>query len=143
MPTDRKSMTLEQTGRFMHAGKADFTMINDSTGNELSFRVKKTRFDDETYSVEAKWSRRDSSWTYIGLLRNMYHRTTSKVELRQDSKEIVAFRWLLDRIRTNKPTQMRFVHNGKCCRCGKRLKDDESMARGIGPICAKLHGGYW
>lgn len=105
---------------FILAGNAEFTVKNDKTGNHRVYKVRK-RKEPNTWYVFATSG-------YVGVINRESYGLLYRglEEFKQVFKLIVD-----DKI----PDNAKFYHIGKCCVCGRPLKDPESIELGIGPQC--------
>ena len=53
----------------------------------------------------------------------------------------LALAWYLVAIEKGRAEQAEFWHEGRCARCGRTLTTPESIAAGIGPVCAEKAAG--
>jgi SWI/SNF-related matrix-associated actin-dependent regulator 1 of chromatin subfamily A len=68
-------------------------------------------------------------------------RTKAVVSINNSLSEIVRLEdgWMVDGMYTSRlPEFDRLWHQGRCSCCGRTLTDSDSIARGIGPVCAGL-----
>jgi len=135
---------------FITAGKATFTIKNIATEGRYTYKVT-TPPDKNKDQTGLLWvsvmmgSDNETSYKYIGCLRKHYqtniwsfaHSTNSKLSAVLPC--VVGFTrifnqiWAIGKI----DERLEFWHAGRCCRCGEKLTVPESIASGIGPICAK------
>lgn len=122
----------------MLAGKATLTVKSKQTGTRFTYRFNRPPGDDPARCV---WVRvltgpdNESSYRYLGVLwpDDMIYRAKGA------EPSSLAVAWLVNTLR-DKPDalleQAEVWHEGKCCRCGRKLTTPESIARGLGPECA-------
>ena len=84
----------------------------------------------------------EHKWQYLGTMsRALIFRITAKSVYTISSACVRAFAWALDVVRDQAQSQISdgwsIRHNGRCGRCGRVLTDASSIARGIGPVCAR------
>ena len=141
--------TSDQFLDFIFAGRATVTLVSGRTGKRYTYKVTKAK-DSETMFFVSTMTGPDNSadFEYLGFIKRPYER--SPVRLRGQS--------LLLAGKKGNPTDVRFkgfayvldaaywgdmpgdaivYHEGKCCRCGRKLTTPESISSGIGPECAK------
>lgn len=132
---------------FITAGNAVFTLQSLKTNNHFTFKVKAkygvTPEDANMLFVYVLTGPDNtSSYTYIGLLRNVsgnwQFEHSVKSRIKADAPSVVAFNYCFNGFyRTNRQlTNVKFFHAGCCCRCGRKLTTPESVTNGIGPECA-------
>jgi hypothetical protein len=134
--------------RFLLAGKATFTIKNERSGYEVDYTVMLSANTNRYYVVATKahthlgWIPADRLlypdqtvtpvvqqlasykgfwWYYKQLLIAEYDDPVCK-----DMDNALAFK--LD---------FKLYHKGRCSRCYRELTDADSIARGMGPVCAK------
>jgi hypothetical protein len=127
-------------GQFVIAGKALFTVVNETTGNRFTFKVVKA---ETTYGQSGNiWFVKVldgpdnySNYRYIGMIAldgSFVH--TRKSTVSETAPSFKAFSWFwrnVDRL----PENVKVYHEGKCGRCGRRLTVPESIESGYGPEC--------
>jgi len=50
---------------------------------------------------------------------------------------VQAFEWTVKKLYNGTLSGVKIFHEGKCCRCGRRLTTPTSVQNGIGPECIK------
>lgn len=142
---------------FVTGGNASFTLVSVKTGSRFTFRVsapKKTLAGDASTPEEASlWfvsvltgSDNESSFSYFGNLKRriggVWFEHGRKSRLTAFAPSVQAFNWFWAQIAQGKlPACVEFWHEGKCCRCGRKLTVPASIASGVGPECA-TKGGF-
>lgn len=152
-----RMQSISDIWRFIHAGRAVFTLVSTETQKRYTFQVAQQRkvIRDEATNVDKSqlipghfWVRTlgaGSRWLPIGKL------TDDEWHSRRESalaKPIAAFGWFWRGLRSAQeslvpisppqlPTSVEFWHEGQCGRCGRELTVPESIKSGIGPECAK------
>jgi hypothetical protein len=134
----RVAMTdLAQILVFVRSGHALFTVQNTATGNHFTYLVSYQN------SAGLGWvtvlTGNDGQYQYVGLIgRNGQFRWTraSKFSFESPSVQVIG-RLINHWIPEGFPPTVRFLHHGLCGKCGRLLTEPESIARGIGPICAE------
>jgi hypothetical protein len=140
---------------FLLAGKATFVVENNK-GISVTVQVKKTaakvhpvtgRPFPVGYFVSTRFQ--NEAWQYQGILdtamtparirptRNTQYSLSEHLGL---SKRIAE--WAISRVAAGVPIPAgyRLEHTNRCGKCAKMLRDDVSIARGIGPDCARQMG---
>lgn len=59
-----------------------------------------------------------------------------KPNIELNTKVIKGLMWVLNHA-NSLPSTVHILHHGQCSMCGRQLKDTESLASGLGPICRK------
>lgn len=136
---------ITEARRFITAGKAIFTVANDK-GQHYTFRVRLPDVEEgqpaprEAFLSVLTGADNTSDYTYAGML-SLEHGTLrqtrgSKIGTEATSWKVAA--WTLNRVWHNValPAGYALHHEGKCCRCGRKLTVPSSITSGIGPECA-------
>lgn len=162
MTTPAALATLPEIKSFVLAGNATFTLVSKKTGDRKTFHVEVAP-ERKPEQVRPEWLRADgtvtpgffvrllngpdngSDYRYLGFLfetRSGLH----NLKINKDGwgeEAAASFSWLLraiddPMIYSDKfAEQAEFWHVGTCGRCGRDLTDPESIARGLGPVCAE------
>lgn len=134
---------------FLLAGRASFIVANPQ-GETVTVRVSKARTKvnprtGQPYPVSYYVSLRhnNDAWTYLGVMT--HDLATVSFELKTTSRSTVTLTdrlakiaaWGIAHIWSGAPvpTGYRLAHTGRCGRCGKMLRDEESIRLGLGPVC--------
>jgi len=144
MISDKVPLTKEQLNAFLWAGKADITVTNTETDNVEEYFIN-MMFNKSGFFVSV---RRPGSifggkgWDYMGIVRNNSYvlTPTNKSKILESERSFQVFQWILSVLNSGYifPSNIVITHNGKCGRCGRRLKDPESIKLGFGPHCTKM-----
>ena len=84
----------------------------------------------------------ENSYTYLGQVwknpKGFTWAVGAKSPISEDAPTQKAIAWLLKHIKANRmlPDGAEFWHEGRCGICNRKLTVPESIASGIGPICA-------
>lgn len=129
---------LQNPGAFLLAGRAVFTVVNESTGRRFTFKVKANDGDGPSHFVSVlTGSDNTSDYSYLGCLwdgQRFSHGSRSSIG--RDALSARAFAWLFPRaLQGDLPAPVRLFHEGRCGRCGRALTDPDSISSGFGPIC--------
>ncbi len=125
--------------KFVLAGNAIFTVVSKKTGTRFTYRVRIR----ETVGRPPIWfvslltgPDNTSNYTYIGQIvfngRSFVH--GSKSTISYDAPSVKAFEWVWKVSGNHEALEV--WHVGKCGKCCRALTDPESIASGLGPICA-------
>lgn len=142
------------TREFVTAGNATFTVELPAGSDKphYTFRVRRSeptpQFPKPAYFVSLLTGPdNESSYSYVGLLNreNGAVRTTAKSKIPADSYVVRLLGRVLLRVWNNEQeivesAGFRLHHEGKCCRCGRKLTVPESIESGIGPECREMAG---
>ena len=128
--------------KFFSAGNAVFTISNES-GEHLTFKIRKGKGQWEKFFAVFYLTGPDntSSYTYLGKFNPYQLRATptAKSVMVEDAKPFRVLNWAVKQVAEHKelPIGYNIQHEGKCCRCGRRLTTPTSIDNGIGPECIK------
>jgi hypothetical protein len=139
------------TKEFMLAGRASFVVENPK-GESVTVKLSKSRSKinprtgqpwPETFFVSVRHN--NDAWRFVGKLdaKSMTIVSTGAPHVRaiwadaESARHLRIAQWGVTRIAAGQsaPTGYRIAHTGRCGKCGKMLRDAESVALGLGPIC--------
>jgi hypothetical protein len=142
----KHQLTSETLKDFIFAGTAIFTVVNETTGNRFTFRVRKAGWgtsdvkSDIFYVSVLTGSDNNSCYTFLGSFfggkNQMYrHSPKSKIGFSAVSNKVID--WFFQNYikNPNVYTTVKVYHSGKCGKCGKKLTTPESIKSGLGPYC--------
>lgn len=125
----------ENIQAFILGGKAVFTVANPETGNRYTYRVRASKDGRVHFVSLLTGSDNESDYSYIGFIRDgAFFHGGAKSRAGRNAPGVVAFGWVW-RKRAN-PAPAEVWHEGRCCRCGRKLTVPESIATGMGPECS-------
>ena len=140
--------TLETVKTFMLAGNATLTLVSKVSGNRFTYKVRDPK-DDEPRNVSMHFvsvlngSDNENDFQYIGQVRSgvngQRYEHGRKARISCDTPSAKAFNWFAHKIlaESRLPDNIEVWHEGKCCRCGRKLTVPSSIENGIGPDCAE------
>ena len=145
MSNRRQIILAEDAQRFIVGGKATFTAVSKSTGNRFTFKASVSDNPALLFVSVLTGSDNESSYTYLGTLRAEYAPGTSyvwkhgvKSKISPDAPSAKAFAWVWANLKQGRiPDSLEVWHEGKCCRCNRKLTVPASIESGIGPECAR------
>ena len=121
---------------FLLGGHCVATVKSEKTGKHFTYRVNLPKKQGAALGfVEVNCG--DGGYKYIGSIFPEGFRHSPKSPVKADAPSVKGFSWLWRC--TEKPElldQAEVSHSGICCRCGRELTNPESVALGLGPICA-------
>lgn len=129
---------------YLFAGNATLTLVSQKTGTRFTYKIR---------APEAGCNRRfvgllsgpdnTEAYVYMGLLEHDETQDsfrffpTTKSRVGRDAPSWKAFAWTLQKLcKHEMPEQLEVWHEGRCGRCGRKLTVPESIASGLGPVCA-------
>jgi hypothetical protein len=124
--------------KFALAGNATFTVTSKKTGTRFTFKVRQPNDNTPHFVSLMNGPDNENSYCFLGsIFNNSEYHHGKKSHVGQDAPSAQAFKWVW--AHRNDPTLTEKVevhHEGKCCRCGRKLTVPESIESGIGPECA-------
>ncbi|OPY90562.1 MAG: hypothetical protein A4E73_02406 [Syntrophaceae bacterium PtaU1.Bin231] len=163
---ERAQLDPREALRYILAGSARFTVENTANGNRFTFHVidfrltQRGKAEATQAAIDGKpmkelWfvrvltgSDNSSDYIFIGSIQPRINgegygngkyrfKWSRKSPIGEGAKSVLCFEWILDRAQAgNWPATVRFYHEGRCLRCGRRLTVPESIQSGFGPECA-------
>jgi len=133
---------------FVTAGRASFIVANPA-GESVTVKVSKSRSDkldrNGNRLPPKMWvsvRHNNAPWQWVGALNEdagSINIATHRSVTVPDPRVISIANWALECIwkGLQVPSGYRLEHTGRCGRCGKMLRDAESIQRGFGPECVK------
>ena len=125
--------------QFFTGGNATFTVYNNS-GDHYTFKIRQKK-DTPMFVSMLTGPDNWTNYSYVGLYNpaQLALRLTTKSKMNAESKPVRVFNWAIKTVAERKelPAGYGIVHEGKCCRCGRKLTTPESVENGIGPECIK------
>lgn len=134
---------------FALAGNARFTIVSTKTGARFTYRVRVNGGAPKEGDPPPKgpWfvsvltgADNDGDFTYLGtMFLDGAYRHGRKSRIGQDAPSAQAFAWFWRQVQAGTlPATVEAWHEGRCGRCGRALTVPESIASGLGPVCAGL-----
>lgn len=127
------------------AGNATITLVSKKTGTRFTYKVAAPKENGETVRFVSvlTGSNNEDDFTYAGMLRKgQGFRQTAGSKIGGDAASVKAFTWAFNQLRNGVlPETLEVWHEGRCCRCGRKLTVPSSIESGIGPDCAEKMAG--
>lgn len=142
---------IEAARAYVTGGRSYVTVKSVETGKRFTFLVtypmKHNQIDrdcDKLFVSVLSGPDNTSSYSHIGWIdcnTSEYVHNHRKSQHPLTAECVTAFRYLWWVLSTQKqiPTKFEIWTEGKCGCCGRKLTVPESVARGIGPICAQQY----
>jgi len=133
---DKNRCINDNIKQFIFAGRAEFTILNTLNGVSHRYHVKANK-DKRIYFVSVKIER---GYKYAGFIKMddkgnvLEYVKGAKGLLDEHSQQIKGLMWVIKNANNMHPA-IKVLHHGRCAACGRELTDDESIRRGLGPIC--------
>jgi len=128
---------LSQAKKLILAGKATITLRNKETGNRYTYKINCPP-DRKIFFVKLLCGPDNTSnYKYIGFIRNEIFSWGNKSSISKESMGVQAFEFVFNSILAPGKTStiLEVWHEGRCCRCGRKLTVPESIKTGFGPEC--------
>lgn len=129
--------------KFTLAGDARLTLVSQKTGTRFTYRVTCKRDQEGKVSSPhfvslLNGADNNSNYAFLGTIfdgQTYRHSRKSNVTPEAPSAKGWAWAWSY-LVKEELPPGCDVWHEGRCGRCGRPLTVPESIASGIGPICA-------
>ena len=131
----------ESFTKFLHAGRAVFTLRNAETGGRFTYRVSAPKDGGEIRFVSVlSGPDNESDYAYAGTIapgRSYIHGRAGKARISADAPSAQVFAWFHDDhlLVGALPAGVEIYHENRCGRCGRTLTVPESVTSGFGPEC--------
>ncbi len=121
---------------YILAGRSRVTLKSLKTGDHYTYEVVAK---DEHGPHFVRVLGGEDNWLYIGtIFERRGFKWTRKAVCSNTAPAYVAFSWVFGFLAVgHMPATVEVWHSGRCGRCGRELTDPESIARGLGPVCAQ------
>jgi len=131
--------TAEAAMSFLQAGKAIITIKSLKTETRFTYRIRESKDGRVFFVGLLTGADNESTYSYIGIIRDGLFRWTSKSKISADAPGVKAFAWTYYQLsKAALPDTVEVWHNGRCGRCGKTLTVPESIQSGYGPECQQM-----
>jgi len=131
------------TVRFMLAGDAHVTFQSRRTGTRFTYHVEQAKprqGDDREPPYFVSVLTRPDHYDYLGCIFVFPSKKYShghKSRIAKNAPSAVAFDWVWRKLTSGEMhPELGVWHEGRCGKCGRRLTTPESIASGLGPVCA-------
>lgn len=138
----------DHISEFILGGRCKFIVYNEETKNQRKYymkalwyhrgRVTDQYYEGATISWYKVYDTEDKKSKFLGKLLPSSDTYVFQREMSADVEASRNFAWVWHIISGQKiPPNIHILHVGSCSICARPLTDAESLARGMGPICAK------
>jgi hypothetical protein len=150
------TQNLEALKEVVLAGRADITLENEQTGGRFTFKISAPSRKTEAggFSLEREANVRfvkvltgrdnENDFSFMGtiFMDSGEFRLSPKSKISAEATSAKAWSWFWTHVTHNKelPACVKVWHEGKCCRCGRKLTVPESIEAGYGPECRSKIG---
>lgn len=123
---------------FALAGNAILTFVSMKTGTRFTYRIRLKEMDDGKKLRFVSVLSSPSEYTFLGtVFEDGTYRHGRRSSVGADAPSAIAFAWSWRWLSSSRlPPNAEVWHEGTCGRCGRPLTVPESIAAGIGPVCA-------
>lgn len=130
---------------FALGGNATFTIVSKKTGTRFTYRVRKPRSEGDNlphFVGVLTGSDNENDYTFLGtIFSDGNYRPGRKSTISPTAPSAKAFAWFWEHVNdADLSAKLDVYHEGRCCRCGRRLTVPSSIEAGIGPECAGKEG---
>lgn len=125
--------------KFMFGGNATFTVVSKGSGTRYTFKVRQPKPDTPHFVKVLTGSDNENDYAFLGTIfdRSTY-KHSRKSSISETAPSARAFEWLFKHLADPAlESKVDVHHEGRCCRCGRKLTVPSSIESGIGPECAK------
>lgn len=123
---------------YILAGNATVTVLSVKTGQRFTYRIRQSEAREGRDRVHfvgvLTGADNTGDYRYLGTIfsRDKFV-VTKKSAIGPGAPCAVAFGWLFEHLDS---LAVELWHEGSCGRCGRKLTVPESIATGLGPVCA-------
>lgn len=128
---------------FIMAGNSMFTFKVDKLNVRFTYKVLKTKHDENKFWVFVLTGPDNRfDYTKFGVIKKVFNqyvfeRITSS-RIKEDSKSFLTFVWGFKLVkRGTEAENLEIWNTGRCCKCGAKLTNPQSVEDGIGPECKR------
>ncbi len=123
---------------YILGGKATITLVSGATGARFTYRIhsKEDAVGDRTphFVSVLTGSNNQNDYRFLGtIFEGDTFRHGKRSRVTREAPSALAFAWLWRNLDSDK---CELWHAGACSRCGRQLTTPESIAQGLGPVCA-------
>ena len=140
--SNRAQLSPADVRPFILGGHAKFTVLNTDSGKRFTYKVNglpdEPQKDIRLVKV-LNGPDNYENYLYIGAIIGGVFRLTKGSKCSDNALSSKAFDWTWRNLETL-PEKVEIWHEGRCGMCGRTLTVPESIASGIGPICADKMG---
>ncbi len=131
---------------YLLAGNATVTVRSSVTGKRYTYKLKQSKDNEMLYFIHLlRGQNNEEDYRYIGCYYKdtcVFHpcKTWRYAQYADWPSSLKAIEYTLKNMHKI-PDKLLVYHEGKCCRCGRKLTTPESIMTGIGPECRRLNYG--
>lgn len=123
---------------FLWAGHAIFTVVSKRTGVRFTYKAKPAKACDLLWVSVLRGPDNTSDYLFLGgLKKDGTYLHSHKAQVNEEAPSASAVAWLFRHLQDPELlNKIEIHHAGRCGRCGRLLTTPESIATGLGPVCA-------
>lgn len=144
--TQTKMIDQERFIEFITAGNATFTIRSTVSGNRFTYKATASADNRVLFIKLLTGNDNESDYTYMAHISKndgLSGLNRGKTSISINAPAYIAFNFVFwNCIRMRHMNNLEIWHEGRCCRCGRKLTVPESVASGIGPECAGKTNKY-
>jgi len=126
-------MNVKETITYIYGKRATFTISNLNRSKHFTYKrwnKHNTRF--------IGYLRSKKKYKYIGILNDDLYLIMTQKSPSITTPEVTVLNNALARLRAGElPPDGHIEHCDRCCMCGRKLTDPESLRTGVGPVCVE------
>ena len=137
-------MNLKHLKMYMLAGRVRFTAISKAAGHKITYIIYKCPKHKPTVSVPpwfVSFINSEGKRVFLGNIfkPNGKYKHSQKSKMWHRSETVSGFIWIWKGLLLNKneylADHLEIEHNNKCGRCKRTLTSEDSISKGLGPVC--------
>jgi hypothetical protein len=129
---------------YIYGGKGKFTIVSKKTDTRFTYRVSRGKKRENSlleplmFVSVLNGPDNQSNYKYIGYIDQEHIGLQAGRKGQPTLDSYIALNWVINQVAVQEmPPQLEVWHSGKCGACGRELTVPESIATGLGPVCAK------
>ena len=144
---------IDNVKRYILGGHATFTVVSRRTGTRYTYKLSLPKAQEGSkypapdpvfgpfFAKVLTGPENTNDFEFFGTVRvnpdgrlGLTH--SNKARISATAPSVIAAGWFLRALDRGALEQVEVFHTGRCSRCGRPLTVPESVATGLGPICA-------
>ena len=126
---------------FILAGNARVTLVSGATGARFTYQIREKRIDDDKtlhFVALLTGPNNTDDYRFLGtIFDDTAYKHGRKSKVPDTAPSARAFAWVWRYLAAGEmPPNVEIWHEGRCGRCARALTVPESIATGLGPVCA-------
>lgn len=145
---------LDNIKRYVFGGHAVFTLVSKKTGTRYTYKLQLPKAKEGSkypapdpvfgpfFAKVLTGPENTNDFEFVGTVRRdslarISYSHSGKSRIGATAPSVAALQWFLYRLQAGGSLdQAEVFHTGRCARCGHELTVPESVASGLGPVCA-------